>query len=74
MEFLNQVCLYTGRIIFLMGGLFLITFCIWGCLKMIIMYGRDQKLMIEFAQWTVNKKKQEKIKQIFPNIQRKDDI
>jgi len=73
MTFFNDIFWYIGLIIFIMGGSILSLAVILYLTKMITNIFSEQKLFIEFAQWRMNKKKQDEIKLRFPNIQREDD-
>ena len=73
-EIIDTVYWIIGCIIFWLGALAIFTFIINTMLNIILKHFTDQKLFIEFAQWRINKKKQDEIKLRFPNIQREDDM
>lgn len=73
MIYLDALCWMIGFLILCLGGVVVFVFVSSVLINMILSKTKEHKLFIEFAQWRMNKWKQENIKLKFPNIVSKYD-
>ena len=73
MIYLDALCWLIGFLIICLGGIVVFVFVSSVLINMILRQTKEHKLFIEFAQWRMNKWKQENIKLKFPNIVSKYD-